>query len=181
MTRLTRHVSMMLLCAVLAYHPPARAQFDLMNARPADKLAASKFFMVGSTAVSTFETTNLSLPVATSTSGILHVESTHKTTAVQEVTAVPQSFELSQNFPNPFNMSTQIRYSVPVASTVSLVVYDLMGREVAVLVNGPVAAGMHAASFGTNALASGTYYYRMIASSPSGVSMAATKKMIVMK
>jgi hypothetical protein len=180
MTLTLRHIILLLLPVLLAVEP-ARAEFDLMNAKPADKVAASKFFTIDSDRVSTFETTNLSLPVSTSASSILYVESTQKATAVQPSVVMPRDFELSQNFPNPFNNSTKILYSIPVHSNVSLVVYDVTGREVATLVHGAVEAGAHAVNFDVNNMSSGTYYYRMIATGQSGMASVETKKMIVMK
>jgi hypothetical protein len=75
--------------------------------------------------------------------------------------ARPWNFSLSQNFPNPFNPSTEIRYSLSRSGLVTLKVYDLLGREVAVLADGPQAAGEHTVRFGSTGLASGIYVYRL--------------------
>ncbi len=74
---------------------------------------------------------------------------------------VPGEFALRQNYPNPFNPSTTIQYDVPAASRVSIRVYDMLGREVATLVDGDVAAGIHTVSFDARNLASGVYVYRL--------------------
>ncbi|MEM6645891.1 MAG: T9SS type A sorting domain-containing protein, partial [Bacteroidota bacterium] len=66
-----------------------------------------------------------------------------------------------QNYPNPFNPSTNIGFTVPQASPVSLVVYDLLGRPVQTLVDGTVAAGAHEVVFEAGNLPSGTYVYRL--------------------
>ncbi|MXW64437.1 MAG: T9SS type A sorting domain-containing protein [Bacteroidetes bacterium SB0668_bin_1] len=76
---------------------------------------------------------------------------------------LPTEVELSQNYPNPFNPQTTIDYALPQAGDVSLVVYDMLGREVDVLMDGPQAAGRHTVRFGANHLPNGTYVYRLIA------------------
>lgn len=87
-----------------------------------------------------------------------------------------KSFELVQNYPNPFNPATTIRYQVPNASNVSLKVYNMMGQEVATLVNGMKEAGNHTITFDGTKLASGVYLYQINAGSFQDV-----KKMILMK
>ncbi|MEO1020910.1 MAG: DUF5689 domain-containing protein [Bacteroidota bacterium] len=89
----------------------------------------------------------------------------------------PNSFTLDQNFPNPFNPTTTIRYSVPVAGTVSLKVYNLVGQEVATLVQGFETAGAKEIRFDASDLASGLYIYRL--NTPSGSSI--TRKMMLIK
>ncbi len=86
-------------------------------------------------------------------------------TSVAEEHAVPEEFRLEQNFPNPFNPKTAIRFQVSGASDVKLVVYDLLGREVAVLVNEKREAGRYQDSFDATGLASGVYIYRLTAGS----------------
>ncbi|MXW64446.1 MAG: T9SS type A sorting domain-containing protein [Bacteroidetes bacterium SB0662_bin_6] len=76
---------------------------------------------------------------------------------------LPTEVALSQNYPNPFNPQTTIDYALPQAGDVSLVVYDMLGREVDVLMDGPQAAGRHTVRFGANHLPNGTYVYRLIA------------------
>ncbi len=70
---------------------------------------------------------------------------------------------LDQNYPNPFNPSTEIRFSLPEAVHVRLVVYDLMGREVARLVDGPMSAGGHAVTFDASPFPTATYLYQLTA------------------
>jgi hypothetical protein len=96
---------------------------------------------------------------------------------------VPVSFELGQNFPNPFNPVTTIGYGVPVESNVSLKVYDLPGRVVEVLVEGIQGVGRHAVIFNGKVLASGTYYYRMVATARdgSGASFTEVKRLVLIK
>lgn len=73
----------------------------------------------------------------------------------------PDKVALFQNYPNPFNPSTVINFQLPVNSQVSLKVYDMLGREVSVLVNGPIQAGYHQITFNAQNLASGMYIYRL--------------------
>lgn len=106
--------------------------------------------------------TTLLLPIGTS------IES--------DLTTSPVAFELQGNFPNPFNPTTNIRFSVPVASDVTLTVYDMLGRQVAVLANGMFSAGTHTVTFDASNLSSGTYLYRL----QSG-SFVETSKMMLIK
>lgn len=73
----------------------------------------------------------------------------------------PGFVKLSRNYPNPFNPETTIEYTLPRAETVRLVVYDLLGREVARLVDGLQPAGRHSVRFSAGELSSGTYVYRL--------------------
>ncbi|REL24952.1 T9SS C-terminal target domain-containing protein [Rhodohalobacter sp. SW132] len=73
----------------------------------------------------------------------------------------PVSVELSQNFPNPFNPTTIINYQLPQSSQVRLEVFDITGRQVAILVDGTQSAGTHSAEFDASNLASGVYLYRI--------------------
>lgn len=73
----------------------------------------------------------------------------------------PVDFELQQNFPNPFNPETKISFSLPESGFVSLKVYDLLGKEVAVLVSEELAQGTHAVSFDASQLPSGVYVYQL--------------------
>jgi hypothetical protein len=87
---------------------------------------------------------------------------------------IPKVFSLKQNYPNPFNPSTQIEYDLPKAGEVSLVVYDILGREVATLANGYHEAGVYTARWDAHAEASGVYIARVEVSGGSG-SAAFTK------
>lgn len=76
---------------------------------------------------------------------------------------LPLTYVLDQNFPNPFNPTTMIRFQLPVRSDVTLVVYDLLGRQVAVLAGGTRDAGRYEVKFDGTNLSSGVYIYRMTA------------------
>lgn len=85
-------------------------------------------------------------------------------TSVEPIPDVlPEVFRLDQNYPNPFNPSTTIQFAVPKTSQVSIKLYDLLGREVAVLLEDNLPAGEYKLQFEATGLASGVYFYRMIA------------------
>jgi hypothetical protein len=88
----------------------------------------------------------------------------------------PSTIELSQNFPNPFNPSTSIRYALPESQHVRLSVYNMLGQEVAVLVNGVRPAGASVVTFDASSLSSGMYIYRI--STPT---QSVTRKMMLIK
>jgi len=101
----------------------------------------------------------------------------HGTTPPPRATTfVPKVFALYQNYPNPFNPNTEIRFDLPEATTVNLKLYDLLGREVAVLTTGRFEAGSHKVPFNARNLASGVYVYSLKAGS-----LSAQRKLIVMK
>ena len=79
--------------------------------------------------------------------------------------AYPAAFELAQNYPNPFNPATHIRFAIPRAAKVHLSVYDILGREVAVLVNEAMQPGQYEYEFDARELSSGIYFYRLEAGS----------------
>ncbi len=89
---------------------------------------------------------------------------------------MPNRFELYQNYPNPFNPSTTIRYDVPKASRVQLVVYDILGRKVATLVDEVKKAGSYQSVWSANRFASGVYFYRLQAGD-----FVATKRLLLLK
>lgn len=77
-----------------------------------------------------------------------------------EADIMPMDFSLEQNYPNPFNPVTVIKFHLPITSSVSLRVYDMLGNEVAVLLNGVTTSGVHEVSFNGSNLSSGLYIYR---------------------
>jgi photosystem II stability/assembly factor-like uncharacterized protein len=97
-------------------------------------------------------------------------------TAVKGFTGVPEKYELAQNFPNPFNPNTTIKYALPEASFVKLVVYNALGEVVKTLVSDNRDAGYYETVFDAKELASGMYIYRIEAGS-----FISTAKMILLK
>ncbi|NQV49008.1 MAG: DUF3494 domain-containing protein [Candidatus Marinimicrobia bacterium] len=89
---------------------------------------------------------------------------------------VPGAYTLSQNFPNPFNPSTMISYKLPSSSHVTLTIMDVLGQELAVLVNDTQSAGSHQIEWDAGNFASGIYFYRLQAGS-----FASVKQMILIK
>jgi hypothetical protein len=81
----------------------------------------------------------------------------------QELQSLPKHFTLEQNYPNPFNPETAIRYELPVTSSVKLIIYDLLGREVEMLVNEHKSAGIHSTTWNASRMASGVYFCRLAA------------------
>ncbi|MFZ1519435.1 MAG: T9SS type A sorting domain-containing protein [Ignavibacteriaceae bacterium] len=92
-----------------------------------------------------------------------------------------KEFALNQNYPNPFNPSTTINFSLAVDSKVSLKIFDVLGQEVATLLNGQLAAGSQKVSFNASSLNSGVYFYRIDADGVDGQKFSSTKKMILTK
>jgi len=84
-------------------------------------------------------------------------------TGVKSIKQVPDGYSLNQNYPNPFNPLTTIEYSIPKTSYVELKVFDVLGNEVATLVNEELSAGFYKAVFSDSNLASGLYIARIIA------------------
>ncbi|MCX6138779.1 MAG: T9SS type A sorting domain-containing protein [Ignavibacteriales bacterium] len=99
------------------------------------------------------------------------------TTGVEELkSSLPEQYALQQNYPNPFNPATTIEYAVPQQSHVTLKIFDLLGREAAVLVNGRKESGGYSVQWNAAAMPSGIYFYRLQAGS-----FTETKRMILMK
>ena len=96
--------------------------------------------------------------------------------AVSATADVQKTYALYQNYPNPFNPSTAISYQLSANGFVTLKIYDILGREVATLVNERQAAGTHSVTFNASDLPSGVYFYTVRS---KGTSM--TKKMVLLK
>jgi hypothetical protein len=96
------------------------------------------------------------------------------------VIGVPGTFEMSQNYPNPFNPSTKINFALPFDSKVSLKIYDMLGREAAVIINNETrTAGYHTVQFNGSALSSGIYFYAIRTEGQQNFSL--TRKMVLVK
>ncbi|MGA8265493.1 MAG: T9SS type A sorting domain-containing protein, partial [Ignavibacteriaceae bacterium] len=105
------------------------------------------------------------------------VDTTSTTVGVEDPgNTIPQKYYLSQNYPNPFNPSSIINYEIPKSSLVTLKVYDVLGREVATLVNEEKHTGRYNVTFSASKYSSGVYFYRITAGNFSQI-----KKMVLLK
>ena len=96
--------------------------------------------------------------------------------------SIPKDYSLYQNYPNPFNPSTKIKFDLPNSSNVKLYVYDMLGREVAKLVDSKLDAGSYSYNWDASSYSSGIYFYRIETSSQGGASnFVSTKKMLLVK
>ncbi len=86
------------------------------------------------------------------------------------------TYSLEQNYPNPFNPSTTIKFNLGKAGFTTLKLYDILGKEVAAIVNGVLESGPHSVTFDASSLPSGTYFYTITSGSFSG-----SKKMLLIK
>jgi len=89
---------------------------------------------------------------------------------------IPHKFTLHQNYPNPFNPSTKIKFELPAAGNVTIRIFDVLGREVSMLVNEFMKQGVYETDFNSADLPSGVYFYKLIAGN-----FTATKKLIILK
>lgn len=94
---------------------------------------------------------------------------------------VPREYALEQNYPNPFNPTTIIRFAVPVDGSVSLVVFNTLGQQVAELMNGTVKPGTYEVQFDASNIASGLYFCRVVARGSDGSTFSNVRKMLMMK
>ena len=88
----------------------------------------------------------------------------------------PTIYVLEQNYPNPFNPATRITFCIPDKKLVTLKIFDLLGREIVVLVNGQTQAGVHSVYWNAVGFPSGIYFYRLQAGS-----FIETKKLVLLK
>ncbi len=115
---------------------------------------------------------------------VAEVVSSDRLSEVISNTEIPKEFTLLQNYPNPFNPSTRINYELPIANYVTLKIYDVVGKEVATLVNEKQNAGRYSVEFDGSSFASGIYFYRIKAGDPSsgsGHGILQTMRMILIK
>ena len=124
---------------------------------------------------------DLDLFVGVRKGGMIYLENRILTSITDNQTGfIPEEILLTQNHPNPFNPETTIRYSLPKAEEVSLVVYNLMGEEVARLVDGFQQAGEYNVIWNASNFASGIYFYRLRAGPQAG-GIVQTRKMVLLK
>ncbi|OGU34476.1 MAG: hypothetical protein A2068_02095, partial [Ignavibacteria bacterium GWB2_35_6b] len=124
-----------------------------------DPIVASKFNMISFA----FNNRNNSTTEVNITDALVHfgdpIDIPGEIVSVDETKGLPTEFALNQNYPNPFNPSTTIEFALPQSSNVKLVVYDILGRTVASLVNCDLNAGYHKINFNASNLSSGVYFY----------------------
>ena len=116
------------------------------------------------------------LGIAVGDDGIIVRTENGGVTSVNSEDKVPAEFNLAQNYPNPFNPSTTISYSIPKQSKVSLKIYDMLGSEIAELVNEEKAVGSYEVNFDASNLSSGIYFYTLKTNNS-----VLTKKMTLIK
>jgi hypothetical protein len=98
-------------------------------------------------------------------------------TSIKKIAAeLPATFELQQNYPNPFNPTTTIKFSLPRSDHVTLKVFDVMGREIATLVDDELTAGRYDAHWNASGVESGVYFYQLRADE-----FVETKRLVLVK
>lgn len=107
---------------------------------------------------------------------ILDFVATVQPTSVKDLKKQPDNYFLSQNYPNPFNPSTKINFGLKEAGHVSVKVYNILGNEIATLVNGYYSSGSYSTDFHAGSLSSGVYFYRITTNGYSEI-----RKMILEK
>lgn len=108
---------------------------------------------------------------------MLYGDTTFLTIGIEDIQTAPVAeYKLYQNYPNPFNLSTSISYNLPQRSYIKLKVYDLLGKEIAILINEEKESGNHTERFNVKYLSSGIYIYELIAEN-----FRESKKMILIK
>lgn len=112
------------------------------------------------------------LPHAPDMQGVINVS----TTSVNTINELADAFEISQNYPNPFNPSTKIKFAIPSSETVTIKIFDEVGREVTELVSSHFQAGTYEAEWNASEMSSGVYYYRITAGE-----FVQTRKMLLIK
>lgn len=123
-----------------------------------------------------YRASDRTLAVGTHSRGVFTTQIPASPTVVETNSRLPERYDLGQNYPNPFNPSTTIGFKIPEAGFASLMVYDVAGREVAVLVNDRKEAGEYTAQFDARNLPSGVYFYRLRSGGYSS-----SKKLLLMK
>jgi hypothetical protein len=91
----------------------------------------------------------------------LFIVSIHMSVGIENEIEIPEEYFMNQNYPNPFNPTTNIEFGIPESGHVSIKVYDMLGREVATLINNTMSAGVRTVVFDASHLSSGMYIYRI--------------------
>lgn len=163
--------------------------FDLLSAKPSDKVASSLFFAVDSNKiVNAYKMFSFSSPVMKIRDSVFVIGEVNSAVSAVKSSdpGVARDFSLEQNFPNPFNPSTTIRFTVRKRAKVSVVLYDVTGKEVTTLVNDERESGSYDLHWnGTSdkgvSVASGTYFYRLLATADDGTKTSDTKRMALIR
>jgi hypothetical protein len=113
--------------------------------------------------------------------GVFLGDTTIQVTAVNEGGVIPRTFRLAQAYPNPFNPSTTIKYEVSSEALITIKVFDVLGREVRVLVSETKLSGEYETVFNASSLPSGIYFYRMTALPHRGLIFTETRKVLFIK
>ncbi|MBM4166859.1 MAG: T9SS type A sorting domain-containing protein [Ignavibacteria bacterium] len=150
---------------------------EIISSVPADSFVRWKInFSPTETGQDYFDTLSIVSNDADESITNIHLRGTTILTSSEVETAIPPSFFLAQNYPNPFNPETVIRYSLFVNSVVTLRIYDVMGKEVATIVNEDLCPGIYTATWDASSFAGGIYFYQL-----SSNGFPETKKMILLK
>lgn len=163
--------------------------FDLISAKSTDKVAQSKFFEIDSNKVlNEYDMFAFNSPVVRIYDSVFEVAGINPTVSAVKSSGVnmAKDFSLDQNYPNPFNPSTTIHFNVGKRAKVSVVLFDVTGKEVTTLVNDNKEAGNYNVRWnGTTAngvpVATGTYFCRMLATGDDGSKTVETKRMALIK
>ena len=166
------------LASVLPFQQPVVAQIVVPNSvfgNGGDVLSDSQYRIVGTlgqpfigVAQNSANANNI---------GFWYLVTHELATSVEQIpSSVPKEFRLEQNYPNPFNPTTIIQFGLPQRSNVTLKLYDILGRQVATLVDEELEPGVHKVNFDAEDLASGVYFYRIQAEA-----FVRTKKLMLLR
>jgi len=118
-----------------------------------------------------------------SVAGFWYLQGRIMTDVEQTTNVLPNKYSLYQNYPNPFNPSTTIKFEIPKTAFVTLKIYNMLGQEVAELVNEEKQPGVYEVNWNASGFASGVYFYRINVGQigSGGVNFTNTKKLLIMK
>jgi hypothetical protein len=179
-----RRTKRTIVCLLFIVSASYSQTFDLLSAKPADKVAQSKFFAIDSNNVlNEYNMFAFNAPVSQIYDSVFEIAGIPATVSAVNTSAAntTKDFSLQQNYPNPFNPSTTIRFNVGKRAKVSVVLFDVTGKEVTTLVNDSKEPGSYNVRWSGASAASGTYFCRMIATTDNGSTTVETKKMALLK
>ncbi len=162
-------------------HPVINVPDNTLNLNPSKTWYANDVFNGTSEEIDPSALSNYKVDLGAYGSKII-IFSNSAYTDVEKKDALPTAFNLEQNYPNPFNPATNIRYAIPLASRVKIVVYNILGQAVGHLIDRIQTEGIHQISWNASAYASGVYFYTIEAIPLSGgETFSAVRKMILLK